>query len=160
MRYKYLTGIAIVTTTFILDVITKYLVITSLMEGEKIDFLGGFLRITLTYNEGGVFGILQGYKHIFLGVSIIVLIIMVGYFFYEKNKTWLFTTAMSLITGGALGNILDRLVPGRRGVIDFISLGFDSFYRFFTFNIADSAIVVGAALLIIVYYRDTHHLED
>jgi signal peptidase II len=151
---KYIIGIVISTVTLALDILSKHLVASNLMEGEKIDFLGGFFRITLTYNKGGVFGILQGYKNVFLIISIVVLVVMIGYYIYEKNKSWLFTVSMSLIIGGALGNIIDRMVPGRSGVVDFISIGVDSIYRFFTFNIADSGIVVGAFLLIIVFYLE------
>lgn len=154
MGKKYSIAAVIFATVLGLDVITKNAILSAIVEGERIDYLGGFLRFTLTYNEGGVFGILQGYKNVFLGVSLIVLVLMFAYFIYEKNKTWLFTIAMSLIMGGAVGNIIDRLIPGRRGVVDFISVGVDSVYRFFTFNIADSGIVIGAFLLIIVFYQE------
>jgi signal peptidase II len=136
------------------DMVTKYFIVKNLVIGERVDFLGGFLRITLVYNQGGVFGILQGYKNMFLIISIIVLILMMAYYFIEKNKTLLFTFSMSLIIAGALGNILDRLIPDRPGVVDFISVGVDSVYRWPAFNVADSSIVVGAFLLAIVFFRE------
>ena len=144
----------IIFTFLALDVITKYFIVKNVSYHDRIDFLGGFLRITLVYNEGGVFGIFQGYKNIFLIISIVVLLVMIGYFYYEKNKTMLFNTSMSLIISGALGNIIDRLIPGRPGVVDFISVGVDNFYRWPSFNVADSSIVVGAFLLVIVYYLE------
>lgn len=142
-----------------LDVLTKYLIESNLMEGERIDFLGGFFRLTLTYNEGGVFGILQGYQHLFLVVSILVLILLIGFYIFEKEKTLLFTVSMGLIMGGAMGNIIDRIMPRRRGVVDFISVGVDSVYRWPTFNIADSTIVVGAGLLILIFIREERRLR-
>jgi signal peptidase II len=136
------------------DILTKYLVVHNFGFGERADYLGGFLRIALVYNEGGVFGIMQGHKNLFLAVSIVVLTLMLAYYFFEKNKTALFSTSMALIVSGAVGNIIDRLVPGRPGVVDFISVGVDGVYRWPSFNVADSSIVIGAFLLILVFYQE------
>lgn len=136
------------------DIITKKLALKYLGFYARKDFLGGFFRLDLTYNQGGVFGIMQGYKTFFLVVSVIVLIIMIAYYFYETQMPVLFRIAMALIIGGASGNILDRLITGRPGVIDFISVGVDGVYRWPTFNIADSVIIAGAILLVIVVYME------
>ncbi len=144
----------ILVSTLILDIWTKYLVVQNLNYYDRIDFLGGFFRITLVYNKGGVFGIAQGYKHVFLIISLVVLAFMIGYYIYEKNKTPLFSICMALIVSGAIGNIIDRMVPGRPGVVDFISIGVDGAYRWPAFNVADSCIVVGAFLLVIVFYLE------
>lgn len=150
----YLVPLVIITTILSLDIITKHLIVINFGYGDRVDFLGGFLRISLVYNEGGVFGILQGHKTLFLIVSIVVLTLMVVYYIFEKNKSLLFSISMGLIVSGALGNIIDRLVPGRPGVVDFISIGIDGLYRWPSFNVADSSIVVGAALLVIVFYKE------
>ena len=97
---------------------------------------------------------MQGHKNLFLVVSIIVLTLMMIYYLLEKNKTVLFSVSMACIMSGAVGNIIDRLVPGRPGVVDFISVGVDGIYRWPSFNVADSSIVVGAFLLILVFYRE------
>ncbi len=141
---KYIIGASILISTLILDIITKHLIVQNFSYSDRVDYLDGFLRITLVYNEGGVFGILQGYKTFFLVISIVVLILMIVYIFFEKNKTLLFVIPFSLIISGALGNIIDRLIPGRPGVVDFISIGVDGFFRWPAFNVADSCIVVGA----------------
>ena len=107
----------------------------------------------MIYNRGGLFGILQGYQNLFLIVSIIVLIFITAFFIYEKNKTLPFCTAIALITSGAVGNILDRLT-GRKGVVDFIFIGNDDFFRYPAFNVADAVIVVGAFLLFIVFFKE------
>jgi len=151
---KNITALAIIGVTLILDVLTKNYIVENLHLYERRDYLDGLLRITLVYNQGGVFGILQGYKNMFLVVSVIVLLLMIGYFLYEKNKTLLFTISLSFIISGAIGNIIDRVIPGRPGVVDFISIGVDGVYRWPAFNVADSAIVVGACLLVIVFYQE------
>lgn len=151
---KNLVAFAIIAVTLVLDIVTKSCIVNSFHMHEHLDFFDGFLRITLVYNQGGVFGILQGYKNMFLVVSIIVLIIMIVYYFYEKNRTMLFSVSLSLIIAGAIGNIIDRLIPGRPGVVDFISVGVDGIYRWPAFNVADSAIVAGAFLLVIVFYQE------
>ena len=151
---KNITALAIIGVTLILDVLTKNYIVENLHLYERRDYLDGLLRITLVYNQGGVFGILQGYKNMFLVVSVIVLLLMIGYFLYEKNKTLLFTMSLSFIISGAVGNIIDRVIPGRPGVVDFISIGVDGVYRWPAFNVADSAIVVGACLLVIVFYQE------
>ena len=146
-------GLIILVTSLVLDIISKMIIVNNLHLGEKIEYLGGFLRITLVYNRGGVFGIAQGYKNVFLVISIIVLIAIIIYYFYEKNKTMLFTVSMALIVSGAIGNIIDRVIPGRTGVVDFISVGFGS-TRWPAFNVADSAIVVGAFFLVYTFYKE------
>jgi len=152
---KKLYIFALMAAVLVLDILTKYAIVTNLERGERIDFLGGFFRITLVYNQGGVFGILQGYKNVFLVISIVVLILMILYYFFiEKNKSTLFTISMALIISGAIGNIIDRLIPGRIGVVDFISVGVDSVFRWPAFNIADSAIVIGAGILIYVFIKE------
>lgn len=153
MKKHIIPAVTLILTVAV-DVITKNMAVKHLGFYERIDFFGGFLRLDLTYNQGGVFGIMQGYKNFFLIVSIIVLVIMVAYYFYEKAMPGMFRIAMALIIGGAAGNILDRLIAGRPGVVDFISVGVDGVYRWPTFNIADSVIIAGAFLLVLVVYSE------
>lgn len=151
---KHLLAAGIFVVFLAADIITKLVVVNSLSYFDRVDFLGGFLRFTLVYNEGGVFGIFQGYKTIFLIISVVVLLLMIAYYIYEKQRTYLFCAAMALITSGAVGNIIDRLIANRPGVVDFISLGVDGVYRWPTFNVADICIVIGAALLVVVFYKE------
>lgn len=153
MKKHILPGVLAITALG-LDIITKIMAVDYLGHYRSIDFLGGFLRLELTYNQGGVFGIMQGYQSFFLIVSIAVLAVMVAYYFYENNMPALFRYSMALIIGGALGNIIDRLIPARPGVVDFISMGVDGIYRWPTYNIADSVIVTGAIFLVIVVFRE------
>jgi signal peptidase II len=150
---KYIYTVSIFIASLLLDIITKYLVLLYIPEHERINILGSFVQFTLVYNQGGLFGILQGYQHLFLIVSLIVLIFIVLFFIYEKNKSLIFCTSMALITSGAVGNILDR-VTGRKGVVDFINIGPTESLRWPTFNTADAVIVAGAFLLFIVFFTE------
>jgi signal peptidase II len=151
---NYLFPLAIIIVIVAIDILTKFLVVDRLggPHRERLDFLDGFLRISLVYNNGFVFGLGQGYKNVALAIAVVVLALMIVYYVWEKNKSTLFMVSMALISSGAIGNILDRLVPGRPGVVDFISIGVDRVYRWPSFNVADSSIVIGALLLIIVFY--------
>jgi len=151
---KHIIPALTVAAAFGADLLTKNMALKHLGFYSRFDYLGGFFRLDLTFNKGGVFGIMQGYKNFFLLVSVAVLVVMVAYYFYEKHMPALFRIAMALIIGGAAGNICDRLIPGRPGVVDFISVGVDGVYRWPTFNIADSVIVVGALLLVLVVYLE------
>ncbi|MCP4134993.1 MAG: signal peptidase II [bacterium] len=171
-KKNYIIGFLIIAVSVFLDIISKNYIVNNYVEhGPPTKHLGGFLHIHLVYNRGGVFGIGQGYKNIFLILSIVVLALMIGYYIYEKNKSTMFTITMSLIVSGAIGNILDRLIPlmvsenttgflasfyDRKGVVDFISVDFIDIImkRWPSFNVADSVVVVGAFLLVIVFYKE------
>ncbi len=140
-------SIAIVIT--VLDWITKQLAEANLQRGQPVEVLGEFLRFTLGYNTGIAFGLSLG-----IGSRwplVVVTMLTMGMIF------WLFRSvdarhklqiiAFGLIMGGAAGNLLDRIF-GSQGVVDFIDVGVGT-TRFWTFNIADSGITVGAVLLII-----------
>jgi signal peptidase II len=153
MKKKYINTALIFIASLLLDILTKYLVLLNFSEHEKFDLLGSIVQVTLVYNRGGLFGILQGYQNLFLIVSLIVLIFIVLFFIYEKNKSMIFCTSMALITSGAVGNILDRVI-GRKGVVDFINVGISENLRWPTFNTADAVIVAGAFLLFIVFFTE------
>jgi signal peptidase II len=133
------------------DVITKRLVEAHIGLHERVDVIGSFFQLTLLYNKGGVFGILQGHQVFFLVVSFVVLALLIVFYIFEKNKNLPFVIAMGLVFSGAMGNILDRL-EGKPGVVDFIYIGDDRFYRWPAFNVADIAIVIGAVLLLVGFY--------
>jgi signal peptidase II len=150
---KYIYTASIFIASLLLDILTKYFILINFSEHETIDIFGSLVQLTLVYNQGGLFGILQGYQNLFLIVSLIVLIFIILFFIYEKNKSMIFCTSMALITSGAVGNILDR-VTGRKGVVDFINVGINENLRWPTFNTADAVIVAGAILLFIVFFKE------
>ncbi len=152
MKKHIITGLILV-FSLALDIFTKHLVVTNISLHERINILGSFVQLTLIYNRGGLFGILQGYQQYFLIVSIVVLILLVLFYVFEKDKKPLFCYSMGFILAGAIGNIIDRL-SGRPGVVDFIYIGNDNVFRWPAFNVADSVIVIGAILLLIVYIQE------
>ena len=132
----------------LLDQVSKYIVITYL--NKQVVVIRKFLYLIYTKNNGAAFSILTG-KRIFL---ILITLLIVGYLIYYiiKNKVnkKLEIFAFSLVIGGSIGNLIDRIVRGY--VIDFISVKIFK-YDFPVFNIADSLICIGIFLLLIIQFR-------
>jgi len=152
MKKHVIAGILLF-LTLVLDVLTKHAIVNNISLHERVNIFGSFIQLTLIYNRGGLFGILQGYQLYFLIISIVVLVLLVLFYIFEKEKRPLFCYSMALIVSGAIGNIIDR-ISGRPGVVDFIYIGNDEIFRWPAFNVADSVIVIGAALLLIVYVQE------
>ena len=142
-----MTTIIILSLIFlIIDQITKILVIKILPLSGSIEIIKNFFYIIPTNNTGAAFSILLG-KRIFL-IVVAILIIGILLYYIKKNKVdgKLNIIAFSLIIGGSLGNLIDRIVRGY--VVYFISIKLGS-YNFPIFNVADTLIVVGVFLLLI-----------
>jgi signal peptidase II len=109
----------------------------------------GFFNLVLTYNKGAAFSFLagaSGWQTEFLtGVGIVASLFII-YLLARHGSQKLFSTALALILGGALGNVIDRIAYGH--VIDFLDFHWRG-WHWPAFNLADSAIVLGAALLIL-----------
>jgi len=131
-----------------LDQVSKLAVIRNLAPGQVITLLP-FLNLTHAHNPGAAFGLFSqssGWQNLFfiavaIGVSAMIVLWL---WQLEKRERWT-AIALALVLGGAIGNLVDRVVYGY--VIDFIDVVFGS-WHFWTFNIADSAITMGAALLV------------
>ena len=149
LPYKTITFWSLAVVITVLDFITKQLAEASLTRGRPVEILGEYLRFTLGYNTGIAFGLSVGDSSRWLLVGVTVLTMAMIFWLFrsidERHKAQI--VAFGLIMGGAAGNLLDRMF-GNYGVIDFIDVGVGS-TRFWTFNIADSAITVGAILLIL-----------
>ncbi|WP_410768068.1 signal peptidase II [Fontibacillus sp. BL9] len=132
---------------FLIDQGTKYLIANSLTIGEQIPVIGNFFLITSHRNTGAAFGILEGKRWFFVAVTTVVVIGIIWYLQKVKNSgNKLLPTALSLVLGGAVGNFLDRAVSGE--VVDFLQFNFGT-YTFPIFNVADSCIVIGVALIVL-----------
>ncbi|MGO1369535.1 MAG: signal peptidase II [Senegalia sp. (in: firmicutes)] len=137
----------------ILDQVTKYLAVIKLEGKAPIVLIDNFLQFNFVRNYGAAFGILNSQRTFFL---IITVIIVCGIIFYIKkyNNTKLMNYSLVMIIGGAIGNFIDRLRI--EYVIDFIDINFGNIYDFPVFNIADSFIVIGTILLVILVLTDNY----
>lgn len=138
-------GIALI--IFLIDQGVKYLVATRMELYEQIPVIGNFFLITSHRNRGAAFGILEGQRWLFIVITIVVVIAIIWYLRKTvKTGQKLLSVALSLVLGGAVGNFLDRAISGE--VVDFAQFNFGT-YTFPIFNVADSAIVIGVALIIL-----------
>ena len=132
----------------LLDQITKYIANTGLVYAEAVPVVPSF-NLTLLYNRGAAFSFLSdaaGWQRwFFVAISLGASVLLIVWLRKLKPQQRVLAVALSLVLGGAVGNLIDRLWLGY--VIDFIQLYYKGFY-WPAFNVADSAISVGAVLLI------------
>ncbi|MBU8877746.1 signal peptidase II [Bacillus sp. FJAT-29790] len=127
-----------------LDQFTKWLIIKNFELGESVKVIEDFLYITSHRNRGAAWGILEGQMWFFYVITVIVIIGIVYYIQKAAKGKWLLGVSLGLMLGGAIGNFIDRLY--RKEVVDFINTYIFG-YDFPVFNIADSALVIGVAML-------------
>lgn len=118
------------------------------------EVMGDVVRFTLAYNPGAAFGINVGSasRVVFTVLTLVALVALIGMYRSTPASQRVQVAALALVTGGALGNLFDRL-RGASGVVDFIDVGVGS-TRFWTFNIADAGITIGAILLAISLWSE------
>lgn len=153
-KYKFL--ITITPLIVLLDQLAKAVVERNMHLYQSIEILGNFFHITYITNKGAAFGLLSGadasLRVPFFLVMSALAIGAIGYIIHKDNgSSRLFPVALSLILGGATGNMVDRLRIGE--VIDFLDLHWYQ-HHWPAFNIADSAITVGMGLLLLHMFKD------
>jgi signal peptidase II len=143
----------------VLDVITKALATRYLPLHVPRRVIGDVARFTLAYNPGAAFSMSLGNysRYIFGGFAVIALVILYRLYVSWRDSPSAGTDtarvlALGLASGGAAGNLIDR-IRSARGVVDFIDIGVGD-VRFWTFNVADSAVTIGALLLAWVLWRE------
>jgi signal peptidase II len=129
---------------FVLDRLTKSLVVAQVPYGTEVSVIGRVVGITNVHNSGAAFGFAPAGATLFLVASIVVAIGLVVYVVRNPGNPWM-DSVLGLIMGGTLGNGYDRIVNGT--VTDFIN-----FHFWPVFNVADSAISIGVVLLIAGYF--------
>lgn len=135
-----------------LDLATKAWVESSFREGESIP-VTGFFNLVLAYNTGAAFSFLADHdgwqRWFFATIAVVASVVLV--WMLRRGGSRMLTCGLALILGGALGNLWDRVLAGR--VTDFLLFHYAG-WAWPAFNVADSAITVGAALLIIDSFRE------
>ncbi|HEX2203742.1 MAG TPA: signal peptidase II [Longimicrobium sp.] len=144
----------------VLDQLTKWVVERSMRLYDPIPVMGDFFRLTFIYNRGAAFGIHAGEwsRWIF---SVLAAVAVVVLFVMYRGTAWkdkLRLIAIAAVTGGAIGNLIDR-VRSSRGVVDFLDLGFGD-VRWPVFNIADIAVTLGALALAVSLWREEQAIEQ
>src|SRR5438552_7112174 len=145
---------ALAAAVVLADQVTKALVLGRFALGERLE-ITGFFNMVLVYNKGAAFSFLsdaQGWQTPLLIAFAVVAIAIVGTLLVRSPGRWLFCTGLALILGGALGNLIDRFRFGQ--VVDFLDFHAAG-WHWPAFNVADSAITVGAVLLILEGF--VHH---
>jgi signal peptidase II len=132
-----------------LDQISKQLVWRN---GQNYDIIDGYFHITLLKNAGAAFGVFQGGRLFFVIASVVAVAVIayVGFRLPREDRyrrIWL-----GLILGGAIGNLIDRVLHGE--VIDFLQIGISGHY-WPVFNVADMAVTIGAVLLVLTAMRSS-----
>ena len=137
------------------DLVTKVLVVASLEPGENVRLLGGVVYLTFWRNTGAAFSFAEGATVLFSVIAVVVAVVIVRSARRLFSSGW--AVALGLVLGGALGNLIDRIfrAPGflRGGVVDFISVFGPDGKVWPVFNVADSAIVCGGILGVLLALR-------
>lgn len=155
LRWLWLSALVIV-----LDLATKALASAMLVYGQPVDVLA-FFNLTLLHNTGAAFSFLAGHdgwqRWFFALLAIGASIGLTVWLTRLKAHETLLAAALALIIGGALGNLYDRLMLGY--VVDFLSFHWNDYY-FPAFNLADTAITLGAIALIFESLRDVRRQKN
>ena len=153
MAPKLRMGLLAFTASLLLDWFTKRLVVHHLLYSDKVEVIEGFFYLTHVRNPGAAFGLFAQAPErwrllFFVGISLLALGIVVSFFRKLAPGDRLSAFALGLISGGAVGNLLDRIRDPHE-VIDFLHFKLWQGYSWPDFNLADSFIVVGVGLLVL-----------
>ena len=157
LKAALFTGVLLLVV--LLDQITKMIVVKNMELGESIPLIKEVFHFTYILNEGAAFGMLADHRWIFLILSTVSVLGISAYLILRSRKLGvLFGISLSMIAGGGIGNMIDRIwngeVFGSGAVIDFID--FCAFPQIWTwiFNVADAAVCVGAGLIFLAIILD------
>ncbi len=138
--------IMIAALVLLLDQSSKYLISSNMMLNQSIPLIQNVFHISYIHNYGAAFGILQNQRIFFVVLTLLIAAALLIYYYKFAEHNCLIKWGIALLLGGAMGNLLDRLLKGY--VVDF----FD-FRIWPVFNVADIAVVVGAGLLFLALIR-------
>ncbi|WP_026881292.1 signal peptidase II [Clostridium akagii] len=136
----------------IIDRITKIWATKQLIGGNDLIVIKNIFDFSYLENRGAAWGIFSGKVNLLLIMTVIIVVGIIFYLLKYKPKSRVMRIALSLIIGGAIGNMYDRGIY--QHVVDFIHFHYKDVYNFPTFNFADMCVVVGTLLLILSLLRD------
>jgi signal peptidase II len=146
--------LAVAAAVLLVDIATKALAVQHLDDRAPVELLGGLLTLRLVRNPGAAFGMAAGMTVLFTVVAVVVVAAILRLSRRLRSRAW--AVALGLVLGGALGNLVDRVFrapgPGRGHVVDFLELP-----HWPVFNLADSAIVAAAVLMILLTLRGSSY---
>jgi signal peptidase II len=145
---------SVVATVLALDAVTKVLAERYLARRLPLEVLGDIVQLRLVYNEGAAFGLYLGEysRWIFFGLAVVALFVLGSMVRTARPGDRLRHWSLALLCGGATGNLIDR-IRSAAGVIDFLDVGVGPL-RWPTFNVADSAITIGAVALAVSLWME------
>ena len=158
-RRKIALYVGMVGGVILLDQLTKAIVLRTLRPYSPVEVLGDFFRLTFIYNTGAAFGLHLGdaSRWVFMALAAVAVVVLWMMF---RGTAWADRSrliAIASVTGGAVGNVIDR-VRSSRGVVDFLDFGVGE-WRWPVFNVADIAVTLGALLLAFSLWREEQTLE-
>jgi len=129
------------------DQLTKFLAVSALYPDGSVDVIKGVFRFTYVENRGAAFGSFTDSRWVFLVLSTLLILAMIGYTVWKRPKGWLICSSLGMLIGGGIGNMIDRIFLGY--VVDFLDFcAFPELWKW-VFNVADAFVCIGTALLII-----------
>lgn len=151
-KYPVISFVLLAAIVVLLDQGSKLLALQELNFYESIPVIPSILYLTLIRNQGAAFGLLQGMNELFLGCALVLMAFILVYLKRSRPTAGMILT-LSLVFGGAAGNMIDRIRLG--AVTDFIDLRVWP-----VFNLADSCIVVGCLVLILMVFFSKDFKEN
>jgi signal peptidase II len=159
-RRRILAFAAVSLPLVIADFATKRLALAALQPARTPhEVVGDVVRLTLTFNRDAAMGLSLGpwSRWGFAALAALAVVVLVTVLVRSAGGSRWYPVALGLVCGGAAGNLIDR-IRWDRGVVDFIDVGIGT-YRFWTFNVADTSITVGATLLALILWREGRKSE-
>lgn len=138
-----------------LDQISKYLIVLYMELYQSVEVIPGVFNFTYIQNEGAAFGSMSNSPWVFMVLSTVMIVGILVYMFWKKPQSRLLMSALTMIVAGGIGNMIDRIRLGY--VIDFLDFcAFPKLWKW-TFNVADSFVVIGAGMIILWMILDMVH---
>lgn len=148
--FSLIFSFAVMAGVVLADQLTKLWCVKELVHvGASYKLIPGVLHFTYVQNRGAGMGILEDHRWVFMSVSCVAIVLIFAYILWKRPADKLFLTALSLIAGGGVGNMIDRVALGY--VVDMINVELIDFY---VFNVADCAVCIGCGVMILYMLLD------